>query len=101
MFGFNSPDQMACSQALYDLGLQMGSSMNFGTAQSVQIKGRPWTMVPITYVDMNGTPYTSQLYMHTLGQLTYGFGVGGPAQSVQAAAGIVNSIIQNVVISGQ
>ena len=101
VFGFDTPDQNACTQAIQGLGFQMGVDMQIGTAQLVQIQGRPWTVVPFSYVDMNGVPYTSQLYMHTIGQLTYGFGVGGPTQTAGLASGNVNLIIQNVVIGGQ
>lgn len=101
VFGFNSPDQQMCADALYGLGLGMGIDMAFGTPELVQIQGRPWTVVPISYVHQTGTPFTAQLYMHTSGPLTYGFGVSGPTQTAGVASGNVNLIIQNVVITGQ
>lgn len=100
-FGFGSPDQQACIQAMYGLGQQLGINMSFHAPQNVLIQGRSWTMVPITYMHQTGVPYSAQLYMHTTGPVTYGFGVSGPTQTAGAASGTINLIIQNVTIAGQ
>lgn len=100
VYGFSSPDQTACSQALYQLGLQLGINIAYGQAQAVHIQGRTWNMMPVSYVNQTGIPSTGQFYMHTAAQGTYGFSVSGPMQTAGAAGVTVNQIIQNVQLTG-
>ena len=100
VYGFSSPDQTACSQALYQLGLQLGINIAYGQPQTVQIQGRQWNMVPLSFTNPMGIPCTGQFYMHTTDQGTYGFSVSGPAQTAGAAGASVNQIIQNVLLAG-
>lgn len=95
-FGFGSTDHSACVQALGELGVALGLSMSFGNTQQTQINGMTWTITPIQYIGANGVSFSAELRLVTIGSVTYGVGISGPAQTEGAAAAQVNQVLGSI-----
>lgn len=96
VYGFNSANQQQCLQALSQYAMNLaGVSLQYGQAEQVQLAGRAWTMVPVFYQAQN-IFVTSQLYLHTAGNLTYAFGIGGPAETGAPILPVIGQMLNHV-----
>ncbi|MEM7263162.1 MAG: hypothetical protein AAF488_14320 [Planctomycetota bacterium] len=99
VYGFASTNQQDCLAALREFGSAMGAVISFGQPQARTINGRSWSALSVSY-SVNGQSFSGQLHLITVGQGTYGVGVGGPTNTLSAIEPTVMQILQTLEIHG-